>query len=519
MPLRTNVAFEEGTVISDKRRRIGKVQCGVPLSSRLCRFGGVALSATVLWLGTFASADALTFTPGDLVISVEGNGAAGPTSASGPFTDNQAAPLSLWEYSVTGTASATFSGLQVLPQTGSGSNSPISGEYGSSSEGTLHLSGDGQYLTIMGYGVNAATFNASPGSFSADSGNAALGQSGSQTGQSYTPVPRVVATIAANGTVNTSTTVYNVFNGNNPRSVFSTNGQDFYISGQGTSGDTTGGVFLTSLGSTSATAITGNDTSSKTANQDTRDVQIYNNTLYVSADSKQGSGSNRSFIGTLGSPPATSLYNSANGATQLPGFGTSKTGKYTISGNGNGFNEGLQINLSPENFFFATPDTLYVADSGSPKNDSANSSVGNGGLQKWSLVSGTWILNYTLVAGLNLVLNTDDSGTTGLYGLIGKVVDGEVELFATNYTIGDLDQTYLFGITDILGYTTAVEAAGEAFTVLATAPADTNFKGVAFAPVSATPLPASWTFMMIGLVGVVLVTRQRRSSGFRLVAA
>jgi hypothetical protein len=64
-----------------------------------------------------------------------------------------------------------------------------------------------------------------------------------------------------------------------------------------------------------------------------------------------------------------------------------------------------------------------------------------------------------------------------------------------------------------------VEAAGEAFTVLATAPADTNFKGVAFAPVSATPLPASWTFMMIGLVGVVLVTRQRRSSGFRLVAA
>lgn len=502
------------------RRRIGKVQCGAPLSSRICRFGGVALSATVLWLGTVAGAGALTFTPGDLVISVEGNGAAGPTSASGPFTDNQAAPLTLWEYSVSGTASATFAGLQALPQTGSGSNSAISGEYGSSSEGTLHLSGDGRYLTIMGYGVNAATFNASPGSFSADSGNAALGQSGSQTGQSYTPVPRVVATIAADGAVNTSTTIYNVFDGNNPRSAYSPDGQSFYISGQGTSGDHTGGVYLTTLGSTSATPITGDDTAtsgSPTA-QDTRDVQIYNNTLYVSADTKQGKGFNRSFIGTLGSPPATSLYDSGNGPTQQPGFGTSKTGKYTISGNGNGFNEGLQINLSPENFFFATPDILYVADSGSPKNDSADSGVGDGGLQKWSLVSGTWTLDYTLVAGLNLVLNTEDSGTTGLYGLTGKVVDGEFELFATNYTIGDLDQTYLFGITDILGYTTAAEAAGETFTVLATAPADTNFKGVAFAPVSETPLPASWTFMMIGLIGGGLFARQRRSSGIRLAA-
>jgi hypothetical protein len=51
------------------------------------------------------------------------------------------------------------------------------------------------------------------------------------------------------------------------------------------------------------------------------------------------------------------------------------------------------------------------------------------------------------------------------------------------------------------------------------APADTNFKGVAFAPVNATPLPASWPFMLIGLVGIGLAARQRSSNGFRLAAA
>ena len=43
----------------------------------------------------------------------------------------------------------------------------------------------------------------------------------------------------------------------------------------------------------------------------------------------------------------------------------------------------------------------------------------------------------------------------GLYGLTGKdvTVGGvqEVELFATNATIGDTDQTYLYGLTDVLG--------------------------------------------------------------------
>jgi hypothetical protein len=468
-------------------------------NSKMIRMRKMAAAILLLSGPVYGSA----FTAGNLVVSVEGNGVVGATS--GPYTDNQAAPLSLFQYSIFGTSSATYVNSTVLPQTASGANFAVSGEYGSSSEGTLQLSGNGQYLTIMGYGINAATFNANPGAYSPSSTNTALGQSGSLTGQSYTAVPRVVALIDSNGNVDSSTALYNIFNANNPRSAYTANGTSFYVSGQGTSGDNTGGVFYTTLGSSSATSITGNDAGSG-ASQDTREVQIYNGQLYVSTDSKDGS-TNRSYIGTLGTGTPTTVANGGNGPTQLPGTGTS-TGKYTITAaTTNGINSpGQQINLSPENYYFANSTTLYVADSGDGKQTSATSSTGDGGLQKWTLntVTGQWTLDYTISAGLGLVANTSSDGTSGLYGLAGEVVNGEVELFATNYTLSDLDQTYLFGVTDPLSATTL--PGGESFTTLAAAPADSNFKGVAFAPVA--PEPASFVLLGLGLAALVAIGRR-----------
>lgn len=484
--------------------------------------------AACLTMSASAQQQTPVFTPGNLVVVVEGCGVHGGTctavkngtgsgagnSSVDGYGDNQAAPVTLFQYAPNGTASATYVNSLVLPQTGSGANLAVSGEYGSSSEGMLQLSGTGQYLTLMGYGIDAPTFNAAyypnPG-FTGDPYGAApsgaLAQSGSLTGQSYTAVPRVVTLIDAYGNTNSSTALYNVFSTNNPRSIYTADGStSAYVSGQGSGCDATGGVFYTKLGApnTAPVAITGIDAASNSScsispAQDTRSVQIYNNTLYVSVDSTEGKSFNRSFIGTLGTPPATTLYVPsastpyATGPTMLAGFGnTGGTGKETITtgiaGNGNGLNAGLQVNLSPVSYFFASPSVLYVTDTGNPKQSSANSPLGDGGLQKWINSqpdgTGTWSLAYTLYQGLNLVQNptanpSNISGATGLYGLAGTVSNGVAHLYVTNYNIADLDPTSLYGISDTLSTTTNP---GTSFSLLDTAPADSNFKGVSFAP-------------------------------------
>ena len=428
------------------------------------------------------------------------------------------------QFAHTGTGSASYVNSIVLPQVGAGANHAISGEYGSSSEGTIQLTADGKHLVIMGYGVKASDFNANPtayGTLTTDPTKpTALGQSGSMTNAGYQAVARVVAVIDGNGAVDTSTALFNVFNGNNPRSVASKDGTHFYVSGQGVQGDQTAGVFYTTKGSASATAITGDDTASvkggpRNATQDTRIVEFGpNGELLTSVDSKGGKDNARSFVGALGTDPTT-LYNGGAGPTMLPGYGNSGgTGKITLTAQtANGISSaGQEINLSPEQYYFADANTLYVADSGDGKQDSAKKSTGLGGLQKWLFNGTSWNLAYTISAGLNLVVNSSAHGTTGLLGLTGQVVvDGQVQLFATNYTAFDTDQTYLFGLTDTLSATT--RQAGESWQMLAAAPADSNFKGVAFAPsaIAAVPEPATYASMILGfaLAGGAIRRRQR----------
>jgi hypothetical protein len=518
--------------------------------SREGRIGKIVLTVLLTSVAAFSATGGggsnTFFSPGNLVVAVEGCGVYGGTCTSilygagtnGGYGDNQAAPLTLFQYTPSGTASVAYVNSLVFPQTPAGADFAVSGEYGSSSEATLQLSNLGDYLTIMGYGINAATFDtAYPPGFMTDAYGAApsgaLAQSGSLTTGSYTPIPRVVALIDVNGNVNSSTGLYNIFDTNNPRSAYTLDGFNVYVSGQGnTQGtgnvpdpDNTGGVFYVPLFSTSTTptAITGQDTENKNGAgvgaQDARNVQIFNNTLYVSVDSKEGTGDNRDFIATLGSPPATSQFGSPTsgvypGPTQIPGFGNNGgTGKLTITAaNTNGINSvGTEVNLSPVSYFFANATTLYVTDGGQPKNDSVTndtgtptpSAFGNGGLQKWTFSSGKWSLKYTLGKqnGLPLVANTNADGTSGLYGLAAQVSGGNVLLYVTDYTISDLDTTSLWGFTDVLSATTNP---GTLFTKLDTAPGDSKFKGVSFAPtapsggVEITASPSGLTFTTSG---------------------
>ncbi len=459
------------------------------------------------------AAEITSFTPGDLVISTV-------SSYNGGGLDS-AAPIVLQQFDLgAGGTSATANGTLTLPQTSSGANSAISGEYGSASEGLLQRSTNGQYLTIMGYGVNATTFNtASPSTY----GTTQLGQTSSLTGGSVTTVPRVVALIGGNASIDTSTALTGVFNTNNPRSAATVDGSSFYVSGQGASKtDPTQGVFYATRGATTATAI---DNST-----DTRVVSIVNNgsgnTLYVSRDFNPPNGGTQNFTNVSSLTAAGGgLPTSSTGVTTthiIPPASPLSSGGNNGSINlttalANGVNNSRItkfVYLSPESYFFASPTVLYVADSGQPKNGNANAAaLGEGGLQKWVLVNGVWTLEYDLYAGLNLVNNATANsntptapGVTGLLGLTGQVVGNSVELFATSYGLNELSPSFLYEITDNLNDLTPAQ--GEAFTTLYSAPTGTSIRGVAFAPV---PEPASLVLVATGLAGLGLLRRRSRA--------
>ena len=62
--------------------------------------------------------------------------------------------------------------------------------------------------------------------------------------------------------------------------------------------------------------------------------------------------------------------------------------------------------------FFADANTMYVADEGSAN---ATDATTHAGLQKWSLVNGTWQLDYVLTKGLIGTVDTNLTGPDGQY--------------------------------------------------------------------------------------------------------
>ena len=142
---------------------------------------------------------------------------------------------------------------------------------------------------------------------------------------------------------------------------------------------------------------------------------------------------------------------------------------------------GNHAGRSPYDFWFKDANTVYVADDGSAANF--------GGIQKWVLSAGIWSLQYTL-------LNTGAT-TTGVRGLAGTLDgSGNAVLFGTtSATTGSL-----ITLTDT--------GAGSLATVLATAPANTSFRGVEFLP-TAVPEPTSAALLLLG--GAALALRRKKA--------
>ena len=115
---------------------------------------------------------------------------------------------------------------------------------------------------------------------------------------------------------------------------------------------------------------------------------------------------------------------------------------------------------------------------------------------------------------VNLPGNTVTTpGVTGLFGLTGKVVGGQVELFATSYGLNELSPSYLYEITDTLSATTP--GVGEAFTTLYSAPTDISIRGVSFAPAPG-PVLGQGLVSLGGLIAAgarAILARRRRPEG------
>jgi hypothetical protein len=207
-----------------------------------------------------------------------------------------------------------------------------------------------------------------------------------------------------------------------------------------------------------------------------RGVTEFGGALYFT----KGSGSNgMDTVYTVSTLPTV-----ANAAAQtisvVPGFPTDSA--RSTSGN-----------FTPFAVFFANATTMYVADEGTGSSVDATT---HAGLEKWSLVNGTWQLDYVLTNGLigkvdsNLVGydgQWPDVTTIGLRNLSGAVSrDGTVTLWATTSTLsasGDngADPNKVVRITDELAATTmTARVAQETFSTVAGPTYGTVYRGVAY---------------------------------------
>lgn len=320
------------------------------------------------------------------------------------------APVYLDEYTPAG---ALVQSIRVPAKTASAAGLTAQGT--STTEGMLTRTVDGKYVVFTGY--------------NADTGVQQVSNTQAAT------VARAIGRADAAGTLTISPLGTTAFSSGAIRSAASADGTTVYVAGANS------GIRKAVFGDTTTIRISATLASGGTANPaNFRAVGIYGGQLYASTNS--GTSYRMVSIGT-GTPTDTGA-----AVTKLPGVPTT---------------------ITPGQFFFAdidatTPgvDVLYLADNGST----------TGGIQKYSLVNGTWVAN-----------GKRTPSVTGPVGLTGVVTGSTVKLYTTSGSTNNT--TYvLYALTDTTGYNKTITGT---FTLLATASASTAFRGVALAPQSTTP--------------------------------
>jgi hypothetical protein len=342
-------------------------------------------------------------------------------SAQSPFTignlvvvtvnsGNTASPVSLDEYTTAG----VFVQSLPLPVAPNGNQLPILIRGNASSEGYLNTSVDGRYLLLAGYDAPPGT----PG--------ATIESSTSQT------YPRVIARVDLLGNIDTSTGLRDAYDGNtqtagNFRSVTSVDGTSFWTAGSGVGA--TGGVrFVQNLGDSSSLFLNAGSPTN------CRVIGIYDSNLYTTSASGVYLGVNAVGQGLPTTPGQT--------ITLLQGFPTG----------------GGPSASSTYDYFWADPNTVYVADDNAPA-----STVG--GISKWTFNGSNWSRAY------RLTVQPTPTSNWGARGLTGFVRNGVTTLWATMNT-GSGSSTVLCTVTDT--------GPNSVVTPLLTSASGTAFRGVRF---------------------------------------
>lgn len=366
---------------------------------------------------------------------------------------------------------------------------------------------------------------------------------------------REVALINSSGLVSL-TPIDNADSGDNPRAALTVDGNEFYTAGNSDSteysGSPTTGPGLTigvrcgipeqnlsyQLGTYVAADRPDESAKKHVKDNNWRGIGIYtdgngNQQLYVS----KGSGGNGDDgVFQVQDPTTLILPVCTEGGTDTSAnFNILFSAQATVPG-------GASYQTSPYlpfGFWFANPTTLYVADEGNPPSYLGGSSpsfqnstngtftlpqLANGsyasdpyaGLEKWSLVDGTWQYDYTIQAGLNLYQPVTANGyndvsgdplvsyTYGIRNMTGyNNGDGTATIYAITSQFsavsgGEPDPTSLVGITDQISATTL--PANEQFITLQTSAPGEVFRGVAYVPPSpgSTRLPQTINFPTVG---------------------
>ena len=331
------------------------------------------------------------FTQGNVVVFRVGDGSAPLRNVSTKAFLDEYTPVGILVQSIE------------LPRTATGGNFALTASGTATTEGLINLSINRKYITFGGY--------------NADTGIVSVA---SLASSSY---KRVIGRINNAATTNITTSLDSAFSTYNIRSVISTDGNAFWMSGSGS------GIRYTTLGVSADTRVS---SAQQAYPSNFRSLNIFGGQLYATT----GSGTSFRMVSVGTNTPI----DSGNILTQFPG---------------------VPVTGSPNQFFLADlsttipgDDVLYIAD------DAAATS--GGGLQKYSYNGTTWVSNGALSPAL-----------TPLKGLTGSVIGSTVTLYAVG------GAAKLYSLVDASGYNAALTAP---FVELATVGTNMAFRGVALAP-------------------------------------